>query len=203
MGRFFCFIPLGLIVLALDCSRPARADDTDKKVRDVNEIINTFREPRTRGIMRGAKKDMPPECEEAFDTFDGRSRSPSQRERDAVESCTKTSIRLDFLIPFALNSAQIEPSAALQLEQIGHAMESEALKSVSFVIAGHTDRRGDRDYNIRLSQQRADAVRSYLLENFAVGGRRLRAVGFGYELPKIPENPYADINRRVELIRTN
>jgi flagellar motor protein MotB len=41
------------------------------------------------------------------------------------------------------------------------------------------------------------------MENFNVGGRRLKAVGFGYDQPKTPGDPYADINRRVELIRAN
>jgi outer membrane protein OmpA-like peptidoglycan-associated protein len=200
MGRALCLIALLTIAFGLTEIKPARSQssDTDAKVRDTNEIINRLG-TRTRGF----KKDLPHECEEALANPGAATRSPSKKERETVEECTKTSTKLDFIIPFALNSAEIAASALPQLQNIGKAMESDALKTFTFVVAGHTDRRGDLDYNIKLSQQRAEAVRIYLMENFDVAGRRLKAVGFGYEVPKVPEDPYADANRRVELIRTN
>jgi outer membrane protein OmpA-like peptidoglycan-associated protein len=69
-------------------------------------------------------------------------------------------------------------------------------------IGGHTDSRGADAYNLKLSQERADAVRAYLIER-GVAPERLTAKGYG------EANPIADNgseagrskNRRVELKR--
>jgi OOP family OmpA-OmpF porin len=68
-------------------------------------------------------------------------------------------------------------------------------------VAGHTDSRSDDDYNQKLSQRRAEAVRSYLIGK-GVAADRLTAKGYG------EANPVADNeseegrfkNRRVELV---
>ena len=70
----------------------------------------------------------------------------------------------------------------------------------NLMIAGHTDSIGASDFNQRLSQKRADAVRQYLIER-GVEASRLTAVGYGESQP-IADNRYADgrrQNRRVEL----
>ena len=72
-----------------------------------------------------------------------------------------------------------------------------------FEVAGHTDNVGDRDYNVMLSQKRADAVKLYLTELTPA----LHLSAYGYGMSK----PWADnttkegrhLNRRVELRVTN
>ncbi|RDH46049.1 phosphate ABC transporter substrate-binding/OmpA family protein [Zooshikella ganghwensis] len=50
-------------------------------------------------------------------------------------------------------------------------------------VRGHTSTRGDKDANLRLSQERADAVRRYLLITHAIAEHRIRAKGFGGTKP--------------------
>jgi len=67
-------------------------------------------------------------------------------------------------------------------------------------IEGHTDDRGDDDYNKKLSQRRADSVRDYLIDQ-GVDEGRLTAIGYGEEHP-IADNETKDgraKNRRVEF----
>ena len=67
-------------------------------------------------------------------------------------------------------------------------------------VQGHTDERGDAGVNRRLSQERADAVRQYLI-NLGVDEERLSAVGYGPDRPLDPghdENAWST-NRRVEF----
>ena len=67
-------------------------------------------------------------------------------------------------------------------------------------IEGHTDSRGDADYNKQLSQDRADAVREYLIES-GIDETRLASKGYGEEQP-IADNDTAtgrEKNRRVEF----
>src|SRR6266536_2505391 len=67
-------------------------------------------------------------------------------------------------------------------------------------VEGHTDAVGSHDYNQRLSEQRADGVRNYLVDQ-GVNGQRVAAVGFGETRPKAsndtPEG--RQLNRRVEI----
>ncbi|MBD3218923.1 MAG: OmpA family protein, partial [candidate division Zixibacteria bacterium] len=75
---------------------------------------------------------------------------------------------------------------------------------VKLEIAGHTDISGPRDYNVQLSQRRAEAVRDYFIEQ-GIAPDRLVAKGYGPDKPKY-DNDTAEgrrKNRRVELIRLN
>jgi len=65
---------------------------------------------------------------------------------------------------------------------------------------GHTDAKGTRDYNLKLSQQRADAIREALINPFGIKPARIEAVGLGEEQLLNRSNPEAAENRRVQLI---
>ena len=67
-------------------------------------------------------------------------------------------------------------------------------------IEGHTDSRGNANYNRRLSQSRADAVRSYLVSQ-GVEEKRLRSIGYGEDKPLDKRNNQAawTKNRRVDF----
>lgn len=106
---------------------------------------------------------------------------------------------LDFEVYFPFDSAAITPQARMQLETLGEALESRALRKHAYLIAGHTDAQGSAAYNLDLSARRAISVRRFLVESFAIDPSRLVAVGFGESQLKTPEAPFAGINRRVEV----
>ena len=69
-------------------------------------------------------------------------------------------------------------------------------------IEGHTDNVGNAKYNQGLSEQRAAAVKEYLLKNGVSGGERITTVGYGQTKP-IADNATANgrfQNRRVEIV---
>jgi outer membrane protein OmpA-like peptidoglycan-associated protein len=68
-------------------------------------------------------------------------------------------------------------------------------------VAGHTDNIGESDYNVDLSQGRADAVRDYLIEIAPMLGSFLSAHGYGESMPKTDNDTKEgrQTNRRVEL----
>jgi outer membrane protein OmpA-like peptidoglycan-associated protein len=75
---------------------------------------------------------------------------------------------------------------------------------VRLEIQGHTDNQGKAAANVKLSQERADAVRAYLVGK-GVAANRLTAVGYGSTKP-VADNKTADgreTNRRVELNRND
>jgi outer membrane protein OmpA-like peptidoglycan-associated protein len=72
-------------------------------------------------------------------------------------------------------------------------------------VNGHTDNKGKKSANLKLSQARAEAVVSYLVSKKGVDGKRLSAKGFGDEKP-IADNATADgrtKNRRVDFTVTS
>lgn len=69
-------------------------------------------------------------------------------------------------------------------------------------IEGHTDSTGSREINSRLSQERADAVKNYLVSKNTVPAEDIAAQGYGFEKP-IASNKTADgrtQNRRVDIV---
>ena len=67
-------------------------------------------------------------------------------------------------------------------------------------IAGHTDDKGSDEYNLKLSQNRANAVKDYLV-NSGVESELITAQGFGESKPIVPNDNDAnrERNRRVEF----
>ena len=75
---------------------------------------------------------------------------------------------------------------------------------ITIEIQGHTDSRGGDDYNMRLSGERAEAVRQYLMQQGIAAGR-LTARGYGETRPIDTNRTEAGRanNRRVEFVRTD
>jgi len=69
-------------------------------------------------------------------------------------------------------------------------------------IQGHTDSRGDDDYNMQLSNDRASAVRDYLVSKHDIKANRLVAKGYGESKPASSNatEKGMSLNRRVEFI---
>ena len=68
-------------------------------------------------------------------------------------------------------------------------------------IAGHTDSDGREDFNLRLSQERADIIKEYLVYFGNVEDGRIDAKGYGSSKPIVDEKSEEDksLNRRVEF----
>ena len=109
---------------------------------------------------------------------------------------------IDLEIYFDYDSAVVGPKALPALIALGNVLSKPDFRGTIFFINGHTDARGGIEYNLGLSQRRAEAVRRVMIEQFKLAPDTLIATGFGKELLKIPEQPYADQNRRVQIVNT-
>ena len=103
-------------------------------------------------------------------------------------------------ITFDFDSARIRPESYETIGVIADALHTPYLWGAKFFVVGHTDAKGDREYNLNLSQKRAEAVRDALVTTFRVPADRLEAVGLGEEQLRDPADPDGAINRRVQLI---
>jgi outer membrane protein OmpA-like peptidoglycan-associated protein len=103
----------------------------------------------------------------------------------------------DMLITFVSGSAVLTPQARANAHEFALALADPRLKGKRFEIAGYTDASGAAIANLVLSQQRADAVKAFLVSEGA-DPAALEAKGYGSQVLAFPNDPKAAGNRRVE-----
>jgi outer membrane protein OmpA-like peptidoglycan-associated protein len=107
---------------------------------------------------------------------------------------------IDLYIPFEYNSDKLKTEALLTLKRLGAALKDTRLSGYRFEIAGHTDAKGSVEYNQKLSERRAEAVRNYIVFQYDVEPDRIETAGFGKTQLLDPLKPEDGINRRVPVI---
>jgi len=100
---------------------------------------------------------------------------------------------------FETGRAELKPGAMRELASVADTLRREPDRMV--VIEGHTDNAGSAETNERLSQERADAVREYLIAQ-GINGDRIQARGLGSSFPVASNTTAAgrQQNRRVDVI---
>ena len=159
--------------------------------------------PLTRGLSSGPKADpVATEAEGKFvQSIRGRAtRSLSTAEREEIATIAKDKPNIDLEITFDYNSASISAKSMPSVQALGRALTSPDLKGSTFVVAGHTDAAGGDRYNQDLSERRADSIKRYLMQNFGIAPADLVTVGYGKSKLKDPNQPLAEVNRRVQVV---
>ena len=107
---------------------------------------------------------------------------------------------IDLTINFEFNSAVLTPDGLVLAGNLGRALKDPRLTGKRFRIEGHTDAVGGDAFNLRLSQQRAEAVRHQLITANKVEASRLDVVGYGESRLLDPSQPTSGVNRRVRVV---
>ncbi|HEX4998291.1 MAG TPA: OmpA family protein [Terriglobia bacterium] len=105
----------------------------------------------------------------------------------------------DLDVRFAFDSSALTESDREKLEKVATILG--AMPEVTLKVEGHTDSVGTEAYNQKLSERRADSVRTYLVDH-GVSSSRITAMGFGESQPVAPNNTAVgrSKNRRVDLV---
>jgi OOP family OmpA-OmpF porin len=135
--------------------------------------------------------------------------SPGQAEKDPLGCSIKPQlvvvtdceVKITQQIHFAYNKAIVKPESYPILDAVLEVLTRN--ESIKLEIQGHTDDRGSDSYNKSLSDQRAAAVRKYLVSH-GVPPERLESKGYGEERPIVDNDTDENraLNRRVQFIRT-
>ncbi|GAA0321966.1 peptidoglycan-associated lipoprotein Pal [Psychrobacter aestuarii] len=105
---------------------------------------------------------------------------------------------LQAVVHFAFDSSALDAEAVAILSQHANLLRTNPAAGV--MIAGHTDERGSREYNMALGERRASSVANYLASQ-GVSTANIRTISYGEERPVatgMTEAAYAQ-NRRAEL----
>ena len=102
---------------------------------------------------------------------------------------------------FEYDSATLQSSAINQLEKLGTLIQRNP--KATFTVEGYTDSFGTPEYNLDLSQRRADSVKQYLVEAMRISPAQIETRGYG--ATKFRTSPNGSIedqspNRRVEIV---
>jgi outer membrane protein OmpA-like peptidoglycan-associated protein len=165
------------------------------------------KQPATRGLSRSLSADPRAATErKAIERARTRAisieavRPAAKEEREELAEIVKDKPKIDLEIFFDYNSDAIGPKAIVAVNALGEALIKPGLKGSVFVLNGHTDAAGSHEYNLNLSHRRAQSVRRYLIETYRIAPDTLLVAGFGKERLKLPHDPLAGQNRRVEVV---
>ena len=107
-------------------------------------------------------------------------------------------------IHFKHDSTELADEASLkQLQEAAAAFKDSKLANYKFTVEGHCDSDGEDDYNLKLSQKRADAIVKLLTERYGVSQKILESQGKG-EAEPVADNSTDEgkqKNRRVVFVR--
>ncbi|GGD72870.1 OmpA family protein [Lacimicrobium alkaliphilum] len=127
--------------------------------------------------------------------------TPAEDKVDA-QGCsifTEEQVEASMAILFANNSYEVQNPDSQQLSEFAEFLRR--FPNTDAEIEGHTSLVGDKAYNQKLSEQRANAVRDVLIQRYGIDADRLSTIGYGETRPLIDANT-AEASRKNRRIHT-
>lgn len=131
---------------------------------------------------------------------DSKDSCPTEKGVAEFNGCPNTPLSSTNVIQFEFNSSVLKTSSYPVLDQLSNELRNE--KNLKVGIEGHASLEGTPDYNLQLSKDRANAVKTYLV-NSGVAASKIIAKGFGETRP-VASNTTEEgrqLNRRVEIVK--
>ncbi len=118
----------------------------------------------------------------------------------ATESALEVKVELPADVLFDFDKADVRPDAAQALGRLATVIRGYPTGRVA--IEGHTDAKGNDAYNQKLSERRAESVKSWLVEREKIAADRITTRGAGKSRPVADNSTEAgrQKNRRVEVV---
>lgn len=131
---------------------------------------------------------------------DSKDSCPTEKGTAEFNGCPGSPVSSANAIQFEFNSSVLKTSSYPVLDQLSNDLRSKVILKVE--LGGHASEEGTTDYNLQLSKDRANAVKTYLV-NSGVAASKIVTKGFGETRP-VASNTTEEgrqLNRRVEIVR--
>jgi len=181
-----------------------RADEDYQKLTE-GELDRTRKELATKGQQLASTSEQLATERKARAEAEERYREAMRKLAEAAAVNVKeeprgTVIVLPGSVLFATGKSALTPVAQQKLTLIAGTLAPQA-EDHDITVEGHTDSRGSRDFNMSLSQDRAQTVMNFLVSR-GVPAQAITAVGVGPDRPMADNNTRdgRQENRRVELV---
>lgn len=183
--------------IVLSAAAPSLAQGPTE--RQILDALKSATESKSRGLTldQSRKKD---DEQRFIDRIRTKTRGLSADERQRVSEIAKGKPNIDLEVYFDYDSSAITSRAESDLMTLGRALTNPEVRGNVFLVGGHTDAKGDNDYNQKLSERRAASVKRFLKQKFDISDDTLVAVGYGEEQLKNASDPEASENRRVQIV---
>jgi outer membrane protein OmpA-like peptidoglycan-associated protein len=102
---------------------------------------------------------------------------------------------------FDYDSANLREGATASLQKLGRLIQRNP--QAIFKVEGHTDSFGSEEYNMELSERRAETVKDWLVQNMGIDTGRIQTQGYGKtRLLVLGDRSVEEqqLNRRVEIV---
>ena len=176
---------MSALMSALLASFQAYATDTERKTVSINDKVPTA-EQVADALFPKEVQALKAECAAA--------EKAGMRCQSRIPKSSLDSV----LVTFPRGSAALTGEAREFLDAVGKALQARESVWTSLRIEGHTDITGSPAVNEKLSKERADVVKSYLVKNYAL--KNIETVGRASEQPKDTADPTNAVNRRIEFV---
>lgn len=175
----------GFLALGLAAAGAASAQSSGGSELTAEEMRQRFENQLTRGLeIVSPESDAVDEAQQEAGTDDVVVLAPEDQ--------------VNIQIVFDFDSATLRDDQKPKLTTLCDVMKTVDAAAV-FRVIGHTDAKGPDSYNLSLSQLRAEEVKRYLVNDCGIAATRLETVGAGERNLLDPDDPDAEINRRVEF----
>ena len=192
----------GIVLLVCVCVAPPLS--AQNSAPSTEQMIEQLKPPRTRSLRNLTVEVAPVAAPDKASAGAGSapgtaSTSSSQSQQALAEGAQAASPALTLLIQFDFDSARVRAESRQALVNLSQALQSKELAVSRFAVEGHTDAKGAADYNQKLSETRALAVRDFL-KSQGVSSERLVAAGKGSSELLDSAAPFSAQNRRVRIV---
>ncbi len=182
------------------------ADQAQVAYRDMLEQLAQLRREIERHQLMATQEMAEQErqarlaAEERADDAQSRLEQELEKVGQVREDARGMVITMPGAVLFEHDQATLSSSARARLAEVARVL-SEHATDQQITVEGYTDSTGPADYNDKLSQQRAESVRQYLIQQ-GIEADRIEAVGRGEANPIAPNDSPSSraMNRRVEIV---
>jgi peptidoglycan-associated lipoprotein len=195
LQRMLIVVVIGLFVVSLGCATKKQVRKEVERIDTEMETIETSVEENQVRIKEHDSKiaDLSRETKEAMER--------AQAAEKLAQGKLLYEITLtDEDVRFGFNQSELTDNARNVLESLITQLKADN-RNVFIEVQGHTDALGTEDYNMKLGQERSDAVRRYLSEN-GIPLHRISTISYGETRPLTDNKSRKgrSTNRRVVII---